>query len=93
VRVTHNSDRVIMYLHSSVRTPAGFIVESMAMHLLDEDTREDAGVDYLNNSSGTRGSTAAERRNARKRPRSSVDSALSELHVRGLEGIADRRRF
>jgi hypothetical protein len=85
-------NRVIMDLNSLVRTPAGSIIEFMAMRLLDEAAREDTGVDYLHNSSVTRGSTAAEQRKARKRPRSSVDSAQSKLHVRGLEGIGDGRR-
>jgi hypothetical protein len=67
----------------------------MAMRLIDEGARQEAGIGRPQSSTGIRGTTAADRRKARKQPGMSVDGTKFELHVCGLEsfGVGMRSSF
>jgi hypothetical protein len=82
-----NGNCVLMYLHALVMTPAGSLIESMAIRLIDESAQQEVGVGRTQSSNGTRVTSAVERRQARKRPRDPSEGTQSEIHVRGLEGV------
>jgi hypothetical protein len=82
-----NGNCVLMYLHALVMTPAGSLIESMAIRLIDESAQQEVGVGRTQSSNGTRVTSAVERRQARKRPRDPPEDTQSEIHVRGLEGV------
>jgi hypothetical protein len=76
-----------MYLLALVKTPAGSVIESSAMRLIDESSQQEVGVGRSHSLTGTRDNSALERRKARKRPMDPSDGSQTEIHVRGLEVI------
>jgi hypothetical protein len=76
-----------MYLHALLRTPAGSLIEPMAIRLVDESAQEEVGVGRTQSSNGTRITSAVESKQARTRPRGPSGGIQSEILVSGLEGI------